>query len=137
MSASLPPADVDPVALVRGKNEQSEGMLDQYVNDRPYAANSLLSVMDHCLRSRDYVNVVVAGKQPSLDYLTIEEAVAHATRGIGVWEWASSDAGAEPDVVLACAGDVPTLETLAAVCDYLMEKHRIPQEELPGMLFGR
>jgi xylulose-5-phosphate/fructose-6-phosphate phosphoketolase len=80
----------------------------------PPDANCLLSVADHCLRSRHYVNLIVAGKQPALDYLTMDEAIAHCTRGIGIWEWASSDEGAEPDVVLACAGDVPTLETLAA-----------------------
>jgi xylulose-5-phosphate/fructose-6-phosphate phosphoketolase len=80
----------------------------------PPDANCLLSVADHCLRSRNYVNVIVAGKQPTLDYLTMDEAVTHCTRGIGIWEWASNDAGEEPDVVLACAGDVPTLEILAA-----------------------
>jgi xylulose-5-phosphate/fructose-6-phosphate phosphoketolase len=80
----------------------------------PPDANCLLSVADHCLRSRHYVNVIVAGKQPALDYLTMEEAVAHCTRGIGIWEWASTGDGSEPDVVLACAGDIPTLETLAA-----------------------
>src|SRR6202035_5822844 len=73
-----------------------------------------LSVADHCLRSRDYVNVIVAGKQPELTWLSMDEAVLHCTRGIGIWEWASTDGGADPDVVLACAGDVPTLETLAA-----------------------
>src|SRR5207302_3408200 len=81
----------------------------------PPDTNCLLSVADHCLRSRHYVNVIVAGKQPSLDYLTMEEAIAHCTRGIGIWEWASNDAGGDPDVVLACAGDIPTLETIAAV----------------------
>ena len=81
----------------------------------PPDANRLLSVMDHCLRSRDYVNIVVAGKQPSLQYLDMEAAIKHCTAGIGIWEWASSDKGFEPDVVMACAGDVPTLETLAAV----------------------
>src|ERR1044072_6076610 len=80
----------------------------------PPDANTLLSTAEHCLRSRDYVNVIVAGKQPVLDLLPMEEAIAHCTRGLGVLEWASTDAGAEPDVVLACAGDVPTLETLAA-----------------------
>ena len=73
----------------------------------------LLSVADHCLRSRDYVNVIVAGKQPAPQWLTMDEAVLHCTRGIGIWEWASNDDGGEPDVVMACAGDVPTLETLA------------------------
>src|SRR5690606_30782352 len=81
----------------------------------PPDANTLLSVMDHCLRSHDYVNVVVAGKQPALNWLAMDDAVVHCTRGIGIWEWASTDGGADPDVVLACAGDVPTLETLAAV----------------------
>jgi xylulose-5-phosphate/fructose-6-phosphate phosphoketolase len=78
--------------------------------------------MDHCLRSRHYVNVVVAGKQPALNYLSMDDAVLHCTRGIGIWEWASNDDG-DPDVVLACAGDVPTLETLAAV-DIL--QHAVP-----------
>ena len=81
----------------------------------PPDANCLLSVMDHCLRSRHYVNVVVAGKHPSPQWLTMEQAAVHCTKGIGIWEWASSDRDAEPDVVMACAGDVPTLETLAAV----------------------
>jgi xylulose-5-phosphate/fructose-6-phosphate phosphoketolase len=71
-------------------------------------------VGDHCLRTRDYVNVIVAGKQPALNYLAMDEAVLHATRGIGIWDWASNDDG-DPDVVMACAGDIPTLETLAAV----------------------
>jgi xylulose-5-phosphate/fructose-6-phosphate phosphoketolase len=72
-------------------------------------------VMDHCLRSRDYVNIVVAGKQPALQYLDMDAAIKHCSAGIGIWDWASSDRGSEPDVVMACAGDVPTLETLAAV----------------------
>ena len=105
-----------------GFSHQDPGFIDHVVNKRaeivrvylPPDANCLLSVADHCLRSRDYVNVIVAGKQPALDYLTMEEAIAHCTRGIGVWDWACSDEGAEPDVVLACAGDVPTLETVAA-----------------------
>jgi xylulose-5-phosphate/fructose-6-phosphate phosphoketolase len=105
-----------------GFSHQDPGFIDHVVNKKaeivrvylPPDANSLLSVADHCLRSRDYVNVIVAGKQPALDYLPIDEAIAHCTRGIGIWEWASSDAGEEPDVVLACAGDIPTLETLAA-----------------------
>jgi xylulose-5-phosphate/fructose-6-phosphate phosphoketolase len=79
----------------------------------PPDANTLLSVTDHCLRSTDYVNVIVAGKQPQLDYLEIDDAIAHCARGLGIWDWASSAAGV-PDVVLACAGDVPTMETLAA-----------------------
>jgi xylulose-5-phosphate/fructose-6-phosphate phosphoketolase len=105
-----------------GFSHQDPGFIDHVVNKKaeivrvylPPDANCLLSVADHCLRSRDYVNVIVAGKQPALDYLEMEEAIAHCTRGIGVWDWASSDEGSEPDVVLACAGDVPTLETLAA-----------------------
>jgi xylulose-5-phosphate/fructose-6-phosphate phosphoketolase len=105
-----------------GFSHQDPGFIDHVVNKKaeivrvylPPDANCLLSVVDHCLRSRDYVNVIVAGKQPSLNYLSMEEAVAHCTRGIGVWDWACSDEGSEPDVVLACAGDVPTLETVAA-----------------------
>jgi xylulose-5-phosphate/fructose-6-phosphate phosphoketolase len=105
-----------------GFSHQDPGFIDHVANKKaeiirvylPPDANCLLSVADHCLRSRNYVNVIVAGKQPALDYLTIDEAIAHCTRGLGIWEWASSDTGAEPDVVLACAGDVPTLETLAA-----------------------
>jgi phosphoketolase len=81
----------------------------------PPDANTLLSVTDHCLRSRNYVNVVLAGKQPSPQWLSMDEAVKHCAAGLGVWQWASSDAGSEPDVVMACCGDVPTLETLAAV----------------------
>src|SRR5205085_1463138 len=91
----------------------------------PPDANCLLSVMDHCLRSRHYVNVVVAGKHPSPQWLTMEEAVIHCTKGIGIWKWASNDEGAEPDVVMACAGDVPTLETLAAAS--------ILREKLPDL----
>ena len=79
----------------------------------PPDTNTLLSVADHCLRSRNYVNVIVAGKQPALNYLSMDQAIAHCTRGLGIWPWASTTDG-EPDVVLACAGDVPTLETLAA-----------------------
>ncbi|GAB3974629.1 phosphoketolase family protein [Actinoallomurus acanthiterrae] len=105
-----------------GFTHQDPGFLDVVVNKKsqivrvylPPDANTLLSVADHCLRSRDYVNVIVAGKQPALTWLSMEEAVLHCTRGIGIWEWASTDAGADPDVVLACAGDIPTLETLAA-----------------------
>src|SRR6185437_4785768 len=81
----------------------------------PPDANCLLSVADHCLRSRNYVNVIVAGKQPAPQWLGMDEAVKHCTAGIGIWEWASNDAGQDPDVVMACCGDVPTLETLAAV----------------------
>jgi xylulose-5-phosphate/fructose-6-phosphate phosphoketolase len=105
-----------------GFSHQDPGFIDHVVNKKaeivrvylPPDTNCLLSVADHCLRSRHYVNVIVAGKQPSLDYLTIDDAIAHCTRGIGVWDWASSDGDGEPDVVLACAGDIPTLETLAA-----------------------
>ena len=81
----------------------------------PPDANCLLSVADHCLRSRNYVNVIVAGKQPALQYLDMDAAIAHCTAGIGIWDWASTDDGVEPDVVMACCGDIPTLETLAAV----------------------
>jgi xylulose-5-phosphate/fructose-6-phosphate phosphoketolase len=105
-----------------GFSHQDPGFIDHVVNKKaeivrvylPPDANCLLSVADHCLRSRDYVNVIVAGKQPALDYLTMDEAIAHCTRGVGIWEWASSDDGSEPDVVLGCAGDIPTLETVAA-----------------------
>ena len=105
-----------------GFSHQDPGFIDLVVNKKaeivrvylPPDANCLLSVMDHCLRSRHYINVVVAGKQPSLDYLTVDEAVLHCTRGLGIWEWAGTDTGGDPDVVLACAGDVPTLETVAA-----------------------
>ena len=106
-----------------GFTHQDPGFLDVVLNKKPEIvrvylppdANTLLSVGDHCLRSRDYVNVIVAGKQPALNWLPMDAAIAHCTRGIGIWEWASTDEGADPDVVLACAGDVPTLETLAAV----------------------
>ena len=81
----------------------------------PPDANTLLSVADHCLRSRHYINVIVAGKQPELQWLDMDAAVRHCTAGLGIWEWASNDRGGDPDVVMACAGDVPTLETLAAV----------------------
>ena len=105
-----------------GFSHQDPGFIDHVINKKaevirvylPPDANTLLSVTDHCLRSRDYVNVIVAGKQPALNYLSMDEAILHCTRGIGIWDWASNDDG-EPDVVLACAGDVPTLETLAAV----------------------
>jgi xylulose-5-phosphate/fructose-6-phosphate phosphoketolase len=105
-----------------GFSHQDPGFIDHVVNKKaevirvylPPDANCLLSVADHCMRSRHYVNVIVAGKQPALDYLTMDEAVVHCTRGIGIWEWASSERGEEPDVVLACAGDIPTLETVAA-----------------------
>jgi xylulose-5-phosphate/fructose-6-phosphate phosphoketolase len=105
-----------------GFSHQDPGFIDHVVNKKaevvrvylPPDANTLLSVADHCLRSRDYVNVMVAGKQPAPQWLAMEEAVAHCTRGLGIWDWASNDGG-DPDVVMACAGDVPTLETLAAV----------------------
>ncbi len=105
-----------------GFSHQDPGFIDHVINKKaeiirvylPPDANCLLSVADHCLRSRDYVNVVVAGKQPALNYLTMQEAVAHCTRGIGIWRWASNDDPDEPDVVLACAGDTPTLETISA-----------------------
>jgi xylulose-5-phosphate/fructose-6-phosphate phosphoketolase len=105
-----------------GFSHQDPGFLDVVMNKKagiirvylPPDANTLLSVADHCLRSKDYVNVIVAGKQPELTWLGMDEAIIHCTRGAGIWEWASNDAGGEPDVVLACAGDVPTLETLAA-----------------------
>ena len=106
-----------------GFSHQDPGFIDHVVNKKaevvrvylPPDANTLLSTADHCLRSRGYVNLIVAGKQPAPAWLTMDEAVAHCTRGLGIWPWASTDAGAEPDVVLACCGDVPTLETLAAV----------------------
>ncbi len=106
-----------------GFSHQDPGFIDHVVNKKaevvrvylPPDANCLLSVTDHCLRSRNYVNVIVAGKQPSLQYLNMDEAVKHCTTGIGIWGWASNDQGSEPDVVMACCGDVPTLETLAAV----------------------
>jgi xylulose-5-phosphate/fructose-6-phosphate phosphoketolase len=116
-----------------GFSHQDPGFIDHVVNKKaeiirvylPPDANTLLSVADHCLRSRDYVNVVVAGKQPELQYLTMEDAILHCTRGIGIWEWASNDEDAEPDVVLGCCGDVPTLETLAAAA--------ILRERLPSL----
>jgi xylulose-5-phosphate/fructose-6-phosphate phosphoketolase len=105
-----------------GFSHQDPGFIDFVMNKKadyirvylPPDANTLLSVADHCLRKHNYVNVIVAGKQPELQWLDIEAAVAHCTKGIGIWTWASTDLGAEPDVVMACAGDVPTLETLAA-----------------------
>jgi xylulose-5-phosphate/fructose-6-phosphate phosphoketolase len=117
-----------------GFTHQDPGFLDQVVNKKaevvrvylPPDANCLLSTMDHCLRSRQYVNVVVAGKHAAPQWLDIESAVLHCTKGIGIWTWASNDRGKEPDVVMACAGDVPTLETLAAVS--------ILREKLPGLV---
>jgi xylulose-5-phosphate/fructose-6-phosphate phosphoketolase len=106
-----------------GFSHQDPGFIDHVVNKKaevirvylPPDANCLLSVTDHCLRSRNYVNVIVAGKQPAPQWLTMDQAVKHCTAGVGIWEWASNDKGSEPDVVMACCGDVPTLETLAAV----------------------
>ena len=106
-----------------GFSHQDPGFIDHVVNKKaevvrvylPPDANCLLSVTDHCLRSRNYINVVVAGKQPAPAWLTMDEAIKHCTAGVSIWEWASNDKGGEPDVVMACCGDVPTLETLAAV----------------------
>ena len=106
-----------------GFSHQDPGFIDHVMNKRaevvrvylPPDANTLLSVADHCLRSRQYVNVIVAGKQPAPQYLPMDQAVVHTTKGIGIWDWASTDGGEEPDVVMACAGDVPTMEALAAV----------------------
>jgi len=111
-----------------GLSHQDPGFIDHVVNKKaavvrvylPPDTNTLLSVADHCLRSRQYINVIVAGKQPALTYLTMDEAVAHCTRGLGIWPWAGTTDG-EPDVVLACAGDVPTLEILAAAS--LLREH--------------
>ena len=105
-----------------GFSHQDPGFIDHVVNKKaevirvylPPDANSLLFVTDQCLRSRNFINVIVAGKQPSLQFMTMDSAIKHCTAGIGIWEWASNDAGHEPDVVMACCGDVPTLETLAA-----------------------
>ena len=114
-----------------GFSHQDPGFIDHVVNKKadvvrvylPPDANTLLSVTDHCLRSRNYVNVIVAGKQPQAQWLDMDAAVKHCTSGIGIWEWASNDKGTVPDVVMACAGDVPTIETLAAV-DLL--RHHVP-----------
>jgi xylulose-5-phosphate/fructose-6-phosphate phosphoketolase len=116
-----------------GFSHQDPGFIDHVVNKKadvirvylPPDTNTLLSTMKHCLRSRDYINVVVAGKQPVLDLLDAEQARMHCTRGIGIFDWASSDGGGDPDVVLACAGDVPTMETLAAAA--------ILREHLPDL----
>jgi xylulose-5-phosphate/fructose-6-phosphate phosphoketolase len=115
-----------------GFSHQDPGFIDHVVNKKaevvrvylPPDANCLLSVTDHCLRSRNYVNVIIAGKQPAPQWLNMDEAIKHCTAGIGIWEWASNDRGGEPDVIMACCGDVPTLETLAAVD--LMRRH-IPE----------
>lgn len=112
-----------------GFTHQDPGFLDLVVNKKagivrvylPPDANCLLSVMDHCLRSRHYVNVVIAGKHPAPQWLTMDAAVKHCTKGIGIWQWASNDQGESPDVVMACCGDVPTLETMAAVS--ILRKH--------------
>jgi xylulose-5-phosphate/fructose-6-phosphate phosphoketolase len=106
-----------------GFSHQDPGFIDVVTNKKadivrvylPPDANCLLSVADHCLRSRNYVNVIVAGKQPALQYLDMNAAIKHCTAGIGIWDWASNDQGSDPDVVMACCGDIPTLETLAAV----------------------
>jgi xylulose-5-phosphate/fructose-6-phosphate phosphoketolase len=116
-----------------GFSHQDPGFIDHVANKKaeiirvylPPDANTLLSVADHCLRSRHYVNVIVAGKQPALQYLTTDEAIVHCTRGLGIWEWASTDAEGAPDVVLGCCGDIPTLETLAAAA--------ILREHLPDL----
>jgi xylulose-5-phosphate/fructose-6-phosphate phosphoketolase len=116
-----------------GFSHQDPGFVDHVVNKKaeivrvylPPDANCLLSVADHCLRSRHYVNVIVAGKQPALQYLSMDEAVAHCTRGLGIWEWAGTPGEGEPDVVLGCAGDVPTLETVAAA--------RLLRQHLPDL----
>jgi xylulose-5-phosphate/fructose-6-phosphate phosphoketolase len=112
-----------------GLSHQDPGFIDHVVNKKaevirvylPPDANTLLSVTNHVLRSRNMINVIVAGKQPELQWLSMDAAIKHCEAGIGVWEWASNDAGSEPDVVMACAGDVPTIETLAAI-DILRQK---------------
>jgi len=106
-----------------GFSHQDPGFIDHVVNKKadiirvylPPDTNTLLYITDKCLRSRDFINVIVAGKQPELQWLDMDAAIKHSTAGIGIWEWASSDKGGEPDVVMACVGDIPTLETLAAV----------------------
>ncbi|MDN5940962.1 MAG: phosphoketolase family protein [Nitrospira sp.] len=116
-----------------GFSHQDPGFIDHVLNKKadvirvylPPDANTLLSVADHCLRSRNYVNVIVAGKQPALQYLDMDAAVKHCTAGIGIWKWASNDTEGEPDVVMACAGDIPTLETLAAA--------QLLREYVPGL----
>jgi xylulose-5-phosphate/fructose-6-phosphate phosphoketolase len=114
-----------------GFSHQDPGFIDHVINKKagvvrvylPPDANTLLSVTDHCLQSRNYVNVIVAGKQPALQYLDMDAAIKHCTQGIGIWEWASSDRHGEPDAVMACCGDIPTMETLAAA-DFL--RHHLP-----------
>lgn len=116
-----------------GNSHQDPGFLDVVANKTaeivriylPPDANTLLSVTDHCLKSRDYINVIVAGKQPEMQWLDMDAAIKHCTAGLGIWQWASNDEGFEPDVVMACAGDVPTLETIAAV--------QILREHLPEL----
>jgi xylulose-5-phosphate/fructose-6-phosphate phosphoketolase len=116
-----------------GFSHQDPGFIDHVVNKKaevirvylPPDANTLLSVADHCLRSLNYVNVIVAGKQPALNYLAMDDAIVHCTRGVGIWEWASNDEHGEPDVVLGCCGDIPTLEALAAAA--------ILREQLPDL----
>ena len=116
-----------------GFSHQDPGFIDHVVNKKaqvvrvylPPDANTLLSVADHCLRSRQYVNVIVAGKQPAPQWLSMDDAIIHCTRGAGIWEWASNDVPGEPDVVMACCGDVPTLESMAAVA--------LLREHLPGL----
>ncbi len=111
-----------------GFSHQDPGFIDHVINKKadvvrvylPPDTNTLLSVADHCLRSRNYINVIVAGKQPALQWLDMDAAIKHCTKGLGIWDWASNDKHTEPDVVMVCAGDVPTLETLAAV-DILWE----------------
>ena len=106
-----------------GFSHQDPGFIDHVVNKKadiirvylPPDANTLLSVADHCLRSRNYINVIVAGKQPQPQWLDMDSAIKHCAVGLSIWDWASNDEGTEPDVVMACGGDVPTLETLAAV----------------------
>jgi xylulose-5-phosphate/fructose-6-phosphate phosphoketolase len=114
-----------------GFSHQDPGFIDHVVNKKaevvrvylPPDANTLLSTVDHCLRSRDYINVIVAGKQPALNHLSMDDAVLHCTQGLGIWEWASNDEGDLPDVVMGCAGDIPTVETLAAVA---ILRERVP-----------
>src|SRR5690606_5648390 len=112
-----------------GFSHQDPGFIDVVMNKKadiirvylPPDANTLLCVADHCLRSRNYVNVIVAGKQPQPQWLTMDEAIRHCAAGLGIWTWASNGAGGDPDVVMACCGGVPTLETLAAVS--LLREH--------------
>jgi xylulose-5-phosphate/fructose-6-phosphate phosphoketolase len=115
-----------------GYSHQGPGFMDTVINKKgtvvriylPPDGNCLLSVMDHCLRSRNYINLIVAGKQPELQWLNMDAARKHCAQGASVWEWASNDQGQDPDIILACAGDVPTLETVAAA--WLLRKH-IPE----------